>query len=545
MPVDLLPEDSDFLHHSIYEYFQWYHHVSSHSTDVSNILIALESTFPETSFADPTQRPLLVSELRTLKTREKALDKSPLSTVFCWNDYYESLKVMAEQESYPPDTYESRGALSWCVNQRWAYKKYSHSISDEKHDPESHLTAEKIELLQNLGFDFVGPEEQSRQARGFVHRYAQTASQTAQWKTLFEKYAPLLQTRAKKSENENKAVDVDELRRAEKWLAVQIDRYRDWDAGFVDFPSVQRSALQERGLLPQLELSKHRNLINTRRIDEVNPKGRDSNGGLDDMNKTDAKAFRKRKEVKRTVGGGNLSQKRLSFDKRYSQLVAFGEEHGHLNVTQTLNPSLATWVKKERIKLRRQKLDYPVDRKAMLDEINFCWEPKNVSVDEEDDHLLLKPRIKQEESVWWQRFAELKAYKAKFGNLRVPRGYKEGPMLSTWLRHQREKYRRYNRGQGSFFKHRREALKGLGFEEDLELLSKAADEKSKRSRERVGNGSADSTIRRPSRSKRPRQCKEKSSNYTDPDAHQAQGDSRTLGAGVDKEGSTNNQEEVE
>ncbi|KAL3788070.1 hypothetical protein HJC23_008132 [Cyclotella cryptica] len=59
----------------------------------------------------------------------------------------------------------------------------------------------------------------------------------------------------------------------------------------------------------------------------------------------------------------------------------------------------------------------PIDRKKLLDDIGFVWDPR-------DD-------------VWSIRFAELKEYKAQHGDCNVPIGHTSA--LSGWVREQRKR----------------------------------------------------------------------------------------------------------
>ncbi len=63
------------------------------------------------------------------------------------------------------------------------------------------------------------------------------------------------------------------------------------------------------------------------------------------------------------------------------------------------------------------------------------------------------------DAVWRGRLADLRAFKARFRHIRVPRGFTEDPSLGRWVAHQRYLHR-----LGELRRHRERALRELGFE---------------------------------------------------------------------------------
>ena len=119
-------------------------------------------------------------------------------------------------------------------------------------------------------------------------------------------------------------------------------------------------------------------------------------------------------------------------------LTAFKKEHGHCCVP--LHPAkyraLATWL----IEVRRRKKKRFSDRGRIrqLDRLGVVWEPWNQK--------------------WKDRFADLVAYRAKYGDCNVPADWSEDPRLASWVEKQRQS-RRLN----TLTQDRLERLDTIGF----------------------------------------------------------------------------------
>jgi hypothetical protein len=123
---------------------------------------------------------------------------------------------------------------------------------------------------------------------------------------------------------------------------------------------------------------------------------------------------------------------RLDFDwcpfqtqwaESFRQLQAFRRKYGHCNVSQEgPEPALGRWATRQRINFRQERVKgrrLSARQKQLLDKVGFDWSP--------------------EESLWWKRLAEVRAYKAREGKL--PSSWKE-PVLGTWLKVQRQRRRK-------------------------------------------------------------------------------------------------------
>ena len=101
------------------------------------------------------------------------------------------------------------------------------------------------------------------------------------------------------------------------------------------------------------------------------------------------------------------------------------------------NKKLARWVSSQRVDYGRNKV--PLERIALLEKIGFEWTGGVVT--------------------WEERFAELCAYKERFGNTLVPVKWKENPLLGGWVSAQR-----YKGNQGKLNKEYENRLNSIGFE---------------------------------------------------------------------------------
>jgi len=104
-----------------------------------------------------------------------------------------------------------------------------------------------------------------------------------------------------------------------------------------------------------------------------------------------------------------------SWKKSFDELVAYQKAHGNSDVPVKWpeNPRLGGWVSRQRTLNKSGKL-HP-ERERLLNEIGFDWHT---------DHT------KEE---WQTRFDQLKLYKQRFGDCRVPTQWKENPQLGAWV----------------------------------------------------------------------------------------------------------------
>lgn len=126
-----------------------------------------------------------------------------------------------------------------------------------------------------------------------------------------------------------------------------------------------------------------------------------------------------------------------SWDDSYLELVAFRQKHGHCNVPHYLEDySLARSGSRDK---KRVKDDLQQDQIARLNQIGFNWSKK----------------IARFEQRWKDQFQELKKYKGRHWDTKVPI---TDPQIGQWVSSQRKSYHR-----GTLCQDRREKLDEVGF----------------------------------------------------------------------------------
>lgn len=145
--------------------------------------------------------------------------------------------------------------------------------------------------------------------------------------------------------------------------------------------------------------------------------------------------------IRRHITVVSIDRFGFSWDEWYGQLKAFKSATGHCNVRRADDPHrlLNGWVQTQR-NLRRngQLTDERIQR---LDLLGFNWG-------------LSQDRV----ATWMDRFHQLAAYKAQFGNCDVPKDWPTDPSLGRWVRIQRQLKR-----EGRLPEDRIERLELIGF----------------------------------------------------------------------------------
>lgn len=136
----------------------------------------------------------------------------------------------------------------------------------------------------------------------------------------------------------------------------------------------------------------------------------------------------------------------------FEELLTFKNENGHCLVPHTYpqKSHLARWVKRQRRQYKLRVDGNPnstmtEERIKILNDIGFVW----------DSH----------EVIWNERFSQLREYKQRFGNCRVPSYCKECPQLASWVKCQRRQYKLFwDDGKGSSMNEDRiRLLNSIGF----------------------------------------------------------------------------------
>jgi len=109
--------------------------------------------------------------------------------------------------------------------------------------------------------------------------------------------------------------------------------------------------------------------------------------------------------------------------KRFNELVKYKKKHGDCLVPSRYeqNRKLGKWVNRQRQEYKKWlngvNASITQERIDQLNEIDFVWEVGSVG--------------RKDDTLWKQRLKELKAYKKKHGDCRVPYNYKQNAKLGS------------------------------------------------------------------------------------------------------------------
>jgi len=126
--------------------------------------------------------------------------------------------------------------------------------------------------------------------------------------------------------------------------------------------------------------------------------------------------------------GVDMTNKTLNrWEDKFALLVEFKEKHGHLYICKSFGADyqLINFVKG----LRRRKDKMSAERKQLLDNIGFIWNPEQTVT-----AILNKERANQQ---WLQRVKELKEYKSEYGTCYIPTTSLSHKSLASWISVQR------------------------------------------------------------------------------------------------------------
>lgn len=129
----------------------------------------------------------------------------------------------------------------------------------------------------------------------------------------------------------------------------------------------------------------------------------------------------------------------FNWDDHFEELLIFKEKYGHSNIphTNTFNPTLGDWVRRQREAYRLKTISQP--RINKLNSIGFVWD-----------------RFK---TAWDKRFEELLIFKDKHGHVNVPRPRGFETPLGEWVSRQRENFKNNKLAQKRIDK-----LNSIGFD---------------------------------------------------------------------------------
>ena len=119
--------------------------------------------------------------------------------------------------------------------------------------------------------------------------------------------------------------------------------------------------------------------------------------------------------------GGQTAEKKgeleARWDRNFTALIEFKRIHGHFSVPRRVaaHKALGVWVESLRKLKRSDRLRE--DRRRRLEGVQFTWDVQA--------------------SNWDRKFAELGAYKKRFGHCDVPARWSGNRALGSWIDHQR------------------------------------------------------------------------------------------------------------
>jgi hypothetical protein len=128
-----------------------------------------------------------------------------------------------------------------------------------------------------------------------------------------------------------------------------------------------------------------------------------------------------------------------NWEEMFAALVRYKRWHRHCRVPPRWepNPALAEWVRLQRAAQRARQLR--LDRFRRLERLGFVW---NTLTD-----------------AWERWFAQLEAFRKRFGHCSVPRCWAENPTLASWVHSQRQ-----HKNHGELSAERIRRLEAIGFE---------------------------------------------------------------------------------
>ncbi|TXK37317.1 hypothetical protein FVR03_15530 [Pontibacter qinzhouensis] len=119
--------------------------------------------------------------------------------------------------------------------------------------------------------------------------------------------------------------------------------------------------------------------------------------------------------------------KKKRWELRFRQLKAYWQEHGHSFVPVNFpeNRSLGCWVATQRVLEAKGKLDKA--KRKRLNQLGFVWTGQT-----------RRSLQAQQDAIWEQHFAELKAYNEEHGTCQV--SLRHNPVLQRWAVWQRKQF---------------------------------------------------------------------------------------------------------
>jgi hypothetical protein len=313
-----------------------------------------------------------------------------------------------------PSKFESNPSMAaWCANLKQSYR-----LMQEGRKPILKLTKEKIEVLEEVGFEWKYSGRLSRRNSFDVNTAIETSPQPSLLPDEKIKHTSLAVIEDKKDTYGTYGTEstVEE----DKKIVSTPDAMKE-ESCTDDNPTAIASSIKKRMITRNSEMSS-----------------------------TTSSTKKTRRE----------RSKSKTFDERLEDLKAFKIKHGNCHVSRndSMYYSLGSWCHNMRISFRTtRKLDgqdVPVlsqDKIDALNEVGFDWTIKEAR------------QIKSFD----ERLQDLRRFKETYGHTRVPTGYEKNPSLAYWCNNVRNAFKMKNSGKKQYIslnQERIDALEELGFE---------------------------------------------------------------------------------
>lgn len=420
-----------------------------------------------------------------------------LDQLKAFRDKYGNFDVADDDDEFP-------GLRTFIMNQRNACRKFEAGFTEE-----ANMTQEKLDKLRSIGFSWgtISSSNMSSKSKEYMAELREmnlNSNREMQWEEMFRK---LLEYKGEKGDCNipvHVTLQPDQQhphKRLSAWVKTQRRQYKLFQA-WTKYTEKERVSMKEKPFITEERIN---------RLDEVGfiwiiKKGAEDSDSEEDENVTATP--RKKKDQT------NLNKNKL-WERRFNELLSFKKANGHVNVKVNLavkegeehpHPKLSSWVRTQRRQYwllqkwkgmsKHKQMEVgdtnkrPViteERIMRLEEVGFKWkDPEShakseekrkrkakeasaeVHLDENGQPAKKKRRGgygRPNDEKWEKMFQQLCEFKSKHGHANVKvKNNTECPVLGTWVKTQRRRYKLINEGKKACLpQHRIEKLESIGF----------------------------------------------------------------------------------
>lgn len=123
-----------------------------------------------------------------------------------------------------------------------------------------------------------------------------------------------------------------------------------------------------------------------------------------------------------------IEKTKNSWEHYFNKYKEYIAEYETMTVSRKVDLKLYYWVDRQRVRNRKGRLGHKEKEKL----INIGFDFGQTYVDKGRNY----------DEIWWNSYVKLLNYKEKYGNTKVPMGFKEDPSFGTWVAMQRTKKRK-------------------------------------------------------------------------------------------------------